>query len=251
MHVYRYLTYDNVLVWRILKDISSMFKGILPEKLVNELPTQADRVEEAILTHCIKTENGKRIFCWSTDLNGHYDIYDEPEQVHALMSKCAGAAIWLEKELRSIAGTVEGGTVTANMWFPGAAPYLSEDFTDLCSAASYRDIGMRHTQRILDEFGGAYIHHHGKGYHVHSEIARLRNLKTLEISLDPNGPKPVEHLDELFDLNGGVPLMIRCAAQDVYRHIDSMKKGRLVIMLNIDNLEEGRDVVKFIRRHSK
>ncbi len=78
MHVYRYLTYDNVLVWRILKDISSMFEGILPEKRLKELSTQADRVEEAILTNCIKTENGKRVFCWSTDLNGHYDIYDEP-----------------------------------------------------------------------------------------------------------------------------------------------------------------------------
>ncbi len=78
MHIYRYLTYDNVLVWRILKDISAMFADILPQKLLCELSAQADRVQHAIFAHCVKTEKGKRIFCWSTDLDGHYDIYDEP-----------------------------------------------------------------------------------------------------------------------------------------------------------------------------
>jgi hypothetical protein len=180
-----------------------------------------------------------------------YDVYDEPERVHALMDISAGATIWLERELRPIAGLVDGGTVTANMWFPGAAPYLSEDFSDLCSAATYREIGSRHTQRILDALGGAYIHHHGKGYHIHGEIAKLRGLKTLEISLDPNGPRPVEHLEELFELNHGIPLMIRCAAGDVYRHIGEMKRGRLVIMLNIGDLDEGREVMRFIRKHSR
>jgi hypothetical protein len=180
-----------------------------------------------------------------------YDIYDEPEMVHALMDKCADATIWLERELRRIAGTIEGGNVTANMWFPGPAPYLSEDFTDLCSADSFREFGFKYTQKMLDALGGAYIHHHAKGYHVHKEIAALKGLRTLEISLDPNGPKPAEHLEELFDLNGSVPLMIRCSAQDVYRHIEEMKKGRLVIMLNIDNLDEGREVMRFIRKNSR
>lgn len=179
------------------------------------------------------------------------DLYDEPEQVHALMGKCAEATVWLERELRGIAGDVCGGNVTANIWFPGPAPYLSEDFTDLCSAESYRTFGFRHTQKVLDELGGAYIHHHAKGYHVHGVIAKLKGLKTLEISLDPNGPKPVEHLPELFEINAGMPLMIRCAARDVYEHIEDMKRGRLIIMLNIDNLCEGRDAVRFIRKNSR
>jgi hypothetical protein len=180
-----------------------------------------------------------------------YDIYDEPENVHILMDKCADATIWLEQELRKIAATAGGGHVSANMWFPNPSTYLSEDFSDLCSAQSFRQFGFKHTQKILDALGGAFIHHHAKGYHIHGEVAKLKGLGALEISLDPNGPKPVEHLDELFDLNGSVPLMIRCAAQDVYQYIDAMKKGRLIIMLNIDSLEEGREVMRFIRKNSK
>jgi hypothetical protein len=180
-----------------------------------------------------------------------YDVYDEPEQVRALMARCADATIWLERELRRIAGSVEGGNVTADMWFPGPAPYLSEDFSDLCSAETYRAFGFGYTQKILHELSGAYIHHHAKGYHIHREIAALKGLRTLEISLDPNGPKPVEHLDEIFDMNAGVPLMIRCAAKDVYERIGEMKKGRLVVMLNIESLEEGREVVRFIRKNSR
>jgi hypothetical protein len=44
--------------------------------------------------------------------------------------------------------------------------------------------------------------------------------------------------------------MIRCHARDVYEHIGDLKRGRAVIMLNIDSLGEGRDAMRFIRRHS-
>ena len=47
-----------------------------------------------------------------------------------------------------------------------------------------------------------------------------------------------------------LPLMIRCTAEDVYRYIDQMKRGRVVLMLNVDTVEEGREVMRFIRKHS-
>lgn len=182
--------------------------------------------------------------------NLFYDLYDEPQKVQELFEKSTDAIIWLERELRNIAGMINGGVVTANMWFPGQAPYMSEDFADLCSAVLFREYGYKYTQKVIDAFGGAYIHHHAKGFHVHKELASLKNLKMLEISLDPNCSRPVDHLNELFEMNDGLPLMIRCSAQDVYEKIEYMKKGRLVIMLNVDSLEEGREVMKFIRRNS-
>lgn len=179
-----------------------------------------------------------------------YDLYDEPQKVHELFDKSADAIIWLERELRKIIGTIDEGSIVANMWFPGKPLYLSEDFNDLCSAETYRKIGYRYTQKVIDAFGGAFIHHHAKGYHVHKEIASLQNLKMLEISLDPKCLRPVDHLNELFEMNNGIPLMIRCSAQDVYEKINDMKKGRIVIMLNVDSLEEGAEVMKFIRKNS-
>ena len=179
-----------------------------------------------------------------------YDLYDEPENVHKLMTRCEDAVIWLEETIKSKAGKVLGGDVTANMWFPGNAPYLSEDFNDLIAPEMYEEFGRVHTQNLLNYFGGAYIHHHAKGYQVHPLISSLDHLKMVEISWDPNCPRPVDKMDEVREMTGNVPLMIRCRAEDVYKYIDALCAGRTMLMLNIDNLDEGRDVMRFIRKHS-
>lgn len=185
-----------------------------------------------------------------------YDIYDEPEMVHRLMAKCVDAITTLEEDIYTAADPVtagsEKGQVTANVWFPRRAPYLSEDFNDLCSLEQFREFGFKYTQKILDTFGGAFIHHHAKGRHIHGELAKLRNLRLLEISWDPNCPRPIdEDLPGIIEEHGDLPLMIRCRAEDVYNRIGELKKGRIILMLNLDTLQEGREVMKFIRKNSK
>lgn len=71
MHVYPYLTYDNVLVWKTFH--------LLAEFMGNDALVKAgEDVKESIHKHCIKTKNGKKVFAWSCDDEGNYDIYDEP-----------------------------------------------------------------------------------------------------------------------------------------------------------------------------
>ena len=71
MHNYIYLTYDNVLVCYALRALA---------KLLNrpELAEEAERTRRAVYEHCVKEQNGRPFFAWSVDLNGHFDIYDEP-----------------------------------------------------------------------------------------------------------------------------------------------------------------------------
>jgi hypothetical protein len=45
-------------------------------------------------------------------------------------------------------------------------------------------------------------------------------------------------------------LMIRCHADDLESKIEDLKRGRVVIMLNVDSLEQVRDAMKFIRKNS-
>ena len=71
MHNHPYLTYDNVLVWKALRALSRWLDR-------PELAGQAENVRKAILSNCVFGHEGKRIFAWSVDLNGHWDIYDEP-----------------------------------------------------------------------------------------------------------------------------------------------------------------------------
>lgn len=63
----KYLTYDNVLVWKTLK--------ILSEYLNDEnLLIESFAVEKAIYKHLVKNE----MFVWSSDLDNQFSIYDEP-----------------------------------------------------------------------------------------------------------------------------------------------------------------------------
>lgn len=71
MHNYPYLTYDNVLVWKALHCLARWLSR-------PELAETAEKVREGILQHCVAEQDGKKVFAWSVDLKGHWDIYDEP-----------------------------------------------------------------------------------------------------------------------------------------------------------------------------
>ncbi|MGI6700456.1 MAG: glycoside hydrolase family 125 protein [Christensenellales bacterium] len=71
MRLYPYLTYNNVLAWKTLNILSVWLNQ-------PELAVRAEKVKKAIQTHCVHMHEGKPIYAWSVDLNGHWDIYDEP-----------------------------------------------------------------------------------------------------------------------------------------------------------------------------
>lgn len=70
--VYEYLTYDNALVFKVLKALSKLY----PE--YSYCAELAEAVKAAVYRNCVKIKDGKPCFAWSVDLNGSYDIYDEP-----------------------------------------------------------------------------------------------------------------------------------------------------------------------------
>lgn len=78
MALHPYLTYCNVLVWKAFNGIIDICKGTRSKEFCNELSQRAKRVKAAILKHCIVEYDGKQVFAWSVDLNGKWNIYDEP-----------------------------------------------------------------------------------------------------------------------------------------------------------------------------
>lgn len=71
MHNHPCLTYDNALVWKALSHLGAWLRR-------PELIERAARVREAVYAHCVVEHRGRHVFAWSVDLNGHWDIYDEP-----------------------------------------------------------------------------------------------------------------------------------------------------------------------------
>ncbi|AEV28802.1 hypothetical protein SpiGrapes_0977 [Sphaerochaeta pleomorpha str. Grapes] len=70
MHVHPYLTYDNVLVWKLFT-LFSQWDYAGKSSLWRE---EAKIVKHAIYDHCIREGQ----FVWSVAEDGAYDIYDEP-----------------------------------------------------------------------------------------------------------------------------------------------------------------------------
>ncbi len=84
--VYPYITYDNVLCKVALEKIAKMYADTFSKERIDELVNKANAIKQAIYAYCVKNVDGKDVFIWSTDCNGHWDIYDEPPGSLLLLS---------------------------------------------------------------------------------------------------------------------------------------------------------------------
>lgn len=179
-----------------------------------------------------------------------YDLYDDPEGVRRLLDRCVEATVKLYGLIRPLAVAPDGGFTAAGMWMPGEGLYLSEDGADLCSPQFYRELFGPATQKLVDCIGGAYIHHHAKGWQIQPLISKIRGVRFLEFSWDPNCPRPVDHLDELLENSLTTPLQIRCTLADLKKYLPQMKQGRISMMVVVENLDEACESVRLVRNAS-
>lgn len=78
MIVYPYLTYNNVLVVTMLGYLAELLQPFAAENAIMDLKQKAEETRAAIYKHCVFEKEGKRMFAWSIDLNGSWNVYDEP-----------------------------------------------------------------------------------------------------------------------------------------------------------------------------
>jgi hypothetical protein len=74
----RYVTYDNVLVWRALTDLADIFKALRLPREAREASRRAAAVKKAVGKHCVVSGKRGRMYAWSVDLEGNHLLYDEP-----------------------------------------------------------------------------------------------------------------------------------------------------------------------------
>lgn len=116
---YPYLTYDNVLAWKALRCLGDWLGR-------EDLKKQTERVRAAVFTHCVFEKDGRPVFAWSTDLNGHWDVYDEPPG---------------SLQLLPFYGFCESGDP---VWKNTAALIRSEDYPLSFAGRPIAEIGCRH-----------------------------------------------------------------------------------------------------------
>jgi hypothetical protein len=74
----RYVTYDNALVWRALRDLAYLYQKTKRSREARVALKKAAEVRKALYARCVvKCKSGKQ-FAWSVDLEGNHLLYDEP-----------------------------------------------------------------------------------------------------------------------------------------------------------------------------
>jgi len=179
------------------------------------------------------------------------DFYENEDMVHKLLNFCTNAIIWFEEAQKKIVGNEYGGLTVWGVWVPGRVVFLSEDVVNLCSLKIYDRFEKKYTQKIIDHFGGAYIHTHSLGLHDIPEICKLKNLNLLQIAEDSKQTRPIDELERLIKEANGVPLIINCTPQELKSNIDIARYGRVIFTTIADNVKEANDLVDFVRRNSR
>lgn len=87
--MYPYVTYDNVLAWRVLRDLEWMYELIHDLDRSEEHKQLAKQVHRAIIDNCVVEGPFGPMFAWAVDLDGNHQLYDEPSGSLQLLS-------WLE-----------------------------------------------------------------------------------------------------------------------------------------------------------
>ena len=88
MHRYPYLTYDNALVAYALQKTATMYEDILEKPLLNWCKQTSLDTYTALGKHCMADK--ERVYAWCVDLQGNYELYDEPAGSLILLP-CLGA----------------------------------------------------------------------------------------------------------------------------------------------------------------
>jgi hypothetical protein len=175
------------------------------------------------------------------------DCYDNPEQVHRLMSFCTDAAIWLADRIQSITGEWYGGVV-AGAWLPPKTICMSEDIACLVSPRIYREFARPYTQKVIDHFGSGQIHTHSLGLRVIPEISKLDKLVGIQIAEDPNTPRAFENIDFLLDRCGRVPLSVSCTLSELESKLpEIMQKSNFIACPVLDSREECNKALNLVR----
>ena len=78
MHRYKYLTYNNVLVWKVFGIFEKIFRFYGLEDKALDSKERMKNVKKCIFEHLVIIKDQKKLFAWSGDLNGNHDFYDEP-----------------------------------------------------------------------------------------------------------------------------------------------------------------------------
>ncbi len=128
-------------------------------------------------------------------------------------------------------------------WTPGN--YLSCDAGDMGSPELLAEFGVPYTRRIVQAWGGAYLHHHELGIHQIPTWAECDGLTLQFLNRDPN----TQHLanvvtDEQLKLSFKVALGFIVEYDEFAQSAERWATGKCVVAVRCDHEDQARKISK-------
>ena len=170
-----------------------------------------------------------------------YDMFDDPAFVHHLMDLCCHAIIWgMEQCLAAIPGSDDVVAHYSAVVIPRAMGgiKISEDTSTLLSPDAIDEFVVPYTSRILEHFGGGYIHYCGKNDYL------FKAMVGMEKSIGINFGNPEMHdmneiLSEIAEAGkiyyGTVNKLPDESETEYFDRVKAASKGKLLLSYNIGN----------------
>jgi len=171
--------------------------------------------------------------------NLFYDVYENEEELFQMLETAADGIIRHLSLINENTENPNGGTLAFNRWIPGGC-LLLDDAGDLCSPGIYNDFVRPYTQKVIDAFGGGYIHHHSLGKHQYQNISRYNNLYVQQISSDPSEPRPASNISFILEQTKGssAAIDLECTPDEVMDNIEILKEGKFIVLTSFDEYDD-------------
>ena len=182
------------------------------------------------------------------------DLLEEPEHCHRLMNALTELYPAYFNMLRSWADRVEGGTMSAylDLWMgPNAIGHLSNDTAMLCSAAVYEEFGFPYEARLLSHYDNAFYHVHSEKMHYLPKLARLPNLRLIQVQEDPQVGSNMKNLEAILKATGDRALMLSGSPGEIIPRLDLLATRNVCLRAWCADRNEAESLVAAVRKHSK
>jgi len=182
------------------------------------------------------------------------DFLEEPEHCHRLMNALTELYPSYFDLLRSWADRVEGGFLSAYLdaWMgPDPIGHLSNDTAMLCSAAVYKEFGFPYEARLLSRYNGAFYHVHSEKMHYVPMLARLPNLRLIQVQEDPRVGSNMKNLEAIMAATGDCALMLAGSPEEIIPRLDLLATRNVYLRAWCADRNEAESLVAAVRSHSK
>jgi len=123
------------------------------------------------------------------------DLYEHPQAVMRLATKGAEAWLAFARDLFAIIPLYDGGTVTQwNLWAPGRAAALQEDFCTIVSPRQYREFFLPLDRELAQSVDLLWVHVHAGAIHLVDELLTVEEIRGIQIVNDGIASPPLQRV---------------------------------------------------------